>query len=376
MPPAHDLGPFAELADVAAKARALFRSAATADEARRRVRDILRFSPGGEQPVDPRVERTWQADGVAGEEVSWSVGFGPRMHAFLLRPAGVARVLPGVIALHDHGNFKYCGKEKIADGPDGALPIVAAFRSLYYSGRAFANHLAKRGFAVLVPDAFLWGSRRFPVEAMPATEQALAGPIAEALQFNPDNPEVARYHGAAWLHENLIEKYCTLLGTSLAAIIAYEDRVALTYLAGRGDVDSRRLGAIGFSGGGLRAALLGALVETPLARVITGMMCTYEEMLANCVAPHTWMLFPPGWSSAGDLPDLASAAAPAPLLVQYARDDTLFTPAGMKAADAKITRHYDAAGAVSAYRGEFYPGPHRFDAEMQEAAFSWLRANL
>jgi hypothetical protein len=99
-------------------------------------------------------------------------------------------------------------------------------------------------------------------------------------------------------------------------------------------------------------------------------------MLDHGVAPHTWMLFPPGWSVEGDLPDFAAAGAPAPLLVQYALDDTLFTPAGMKAADMHLAKQYEAAGARSSYRGDFYAGPHRFDAEMQEAAFSWLAANM
>ena len=370
------LGPFSDLVEAAAKARPLFGGAATVAGARSRARDVLGFSIGNEQAIEPRVERRWQADGIAGEEVSWSVGFGPRTHAFCLRPAGVERPLPGIVALHDHGNFKYCGKEKIADGPDLPIAAIQSFRETYYSRRAFANRLAGLGFVVLAHDVFLWGSRRFPLAAMPDAERALAGPVAEALQLSPDDPEIGRYHGAAYLHENLVEKYCTLLGTSFAAVLAYEDRVAFNYLRNRGDVAAHRLGAIGFSGGGLRAAMLGAIVEVSLPRVIIGMMSTYDTMLDHGVAPHTWMLFPPGWSSTGDLPDLAAAGAPAPLLVQYALDDALFTPAGMKAADAHLAKQYESGGAPTAYRGEFYPGPHRFDAEMQEAAFLWLVANL
>ena len=35
-------------------------------------------------------------------------------------------------------------------------------------------------------------------------------------------------------------------------------------------------------------------------------------------------------------------------------------------------RLYGEAGAAGAYLGQFYPGPHRFDLEMQEAAFTQL----
>jgi len=106
------------------------------------------------------------------------------------------------------------------------------------------------------------------------------------------------------------------------------------------------------------------------------MMSTYDELIDSCVAPHTWMLFPAGWSSRGDWPDLAACRAPSPLLVQYALDDALFTPAGMRGADKRISAHYRASGAADAYRGEFYPGPHRFDAPMQDDAFAWLKTQL
>ena len=112
------------------------------------------------------------------------------------------------------------------------------------------------------------------------------------------------------------------------------------------------------------------------ACVIVGMMSTYDELIDQCVAPHTWMLFPAGWSRRGDWPDLAASAAPAPLLVQYLLDDAQFTVAGMRGADARMAAHYRSAGSAEAYRGEFYPGPHRFDAPMQESAFSWLKTHL
>ena len=371
------LGPFGDLVAAAKAVRPLFGPALVSQaDARRNAKERLRFTIAGEEPQDIRIGRTWIADGVRGEEISWSVGFGPRTESFVLRPAERGGRLPGVVALHDHGHFKFFGKEKIADGPDGCPAPLAGFRQTYYGGRAYANLLARAGFVVLVHDTFLWGSRKFPLEVMPDRERALAEAAGATLEQDYAGPEIVRYNGAAYLHEHVVSKYCTVLGTSLAAVIAYEDRVALNVLRMRADVEPTRIGCVGLSGGGLRAALLRATSDDLAACVIVGMMSTYEGLLSDCVAPHTWMLFPAGWSEAGDWPDLAASAAPSPLLVQFALDDELFTVDGMRNADSRLGAAYAQAGEKEAYTGEFYPGPHRFDVPMQEAAFTWLRRRL
>jgi dienelactone hydrolase len=159
-------------------------------------------------------------------------------------------------------------------------------------------------------------------------------------------------------------------------VIAHEDRVALNVLRMQTGVEPARIGCVGLSGGGLRAALMRATSDELAACVIAGMMSTYEELLSDCVAPHTWMLFPAGWSEAGDWPDLAASAAPSPLLVQFLLDDELFTLEGMRNADLRLAVAYAQANAPGAYSGEFYLGPHRFDVPMQEAALAWLRSRL
>jgi dienelactone hydrolase len=282
-----------------------------------------------------------------------------------------------VVALHDHGGFKFYGKEKIADGPQDPPEVIEAFREGAYEGRAWANALAKEGFLVLVPDTFLWGSRKFPLETMPPGIQMNAEVIAKRDQsaYRPVN-QVILYNYAAAEHEHLVAKYCNLLGTSLAGVVCREDRIAVNYLLSRPEVDPARVGCAGLSGGGNRAALLQATHSSIRAAVIVGLMSTYVATLDHNVFSHTWMLFPPYLARFGDWPDLAACRAPSPLLVQYDLDDELFTQEGMRAAHDKLTRHYTSAGHPQAYTGQFYPGPHKFDLEMQAAAFGWLKGKL
>ena len=64
--------------------------------------------------------------------------------------------------------------------------------------------------------------------------------------------------------------------------------------------------------------------------------------------------------------------APMPTLVLNNNEDDLYTPEGMKEADAILSAIYTKAGAHDRYRCSFYPGPHKFDAAMQDEAFAWF----
>ncbi len=359
--------------DLVAACRPLYPRARPGKETQRRLREILAFAPGAETPRHVQHGRRWIRDGVAGEEISWSVGYGPRTEAWALRPAGVTGRLPGVLALHDHGGYKFYGKEKIADGPSAPTQTIREFRELCYGGRAFANALARAGYVVLVHDVAPWGSRRFPLAAIPEFDRQIGRLCARQLPAQTwQPPAIATYNQSAIFHEHTLAKYCAVLGVSLPGLIAFEDRVAANYLASRPDVQRGQVGCVGLSGGGMRSVLLQATCDRIGAAVVVGAMCSYTHLLDHNVVCHTWLFFPPGWSRHGDWPDIAACRAPSPLLVQNGRQDALYTLAGMRSADRRIAAHYRDAGKSDHYKCQWYTGPHRFDVPMQRAAFAWL----
>jgi dienelactone hydrolase len=369
------LGIFSDLVDAAHAQQPLFPLARPGPETQQQVRTALGFCNRADTPIDVRVDATWERDGLRGEVLSWSVGYGPRTEAWLIKPVGAVGRLPAVLALHDHGGFKFFGKEKIADGPQPPPAVIRAFRDDCYGGRAYVNALAHAGFAVLVHDTFLWGSRKWRPEDMPVGIAALASAVGR-----PDEDALTArarvYNEAAGLHEHVVAKYCNLLGTGMPGVVCFEDRVALNVLRSRSDVRTEQIGCIGLSGGGNRAALLYATHPGLAAAAIVGLMSTYAGLLDHNVYSHTWMLYPYGLARVMDWPDLAACRAPLPLLVQYDTEDTLFTLAGMRSAHERIADHYAFAGSSDAYVGQFYPGPHKFDVEMQTAAFTWLQHAL
>ena len=365
------LGVYSDWVEAARALQPLCPVAPPGPETQNRFREVLGFCNRAEDVHDVQVEARWERDGVAGEAVSWSVGYGPRTEAWVLKPAGISTPLPGVLALHDHGGFKFYGKEKIADGPQGTARGLQTFRDNHYGSRAYANELAKQGYVVLVHDTFLWGSRRFPLEVM---ELAVGKHEASAGSAAMPN-DIAHYNRTAGPHEHTVSKYCNLLGTSMAGMVCYEDRVATHYLLGRDDVIADRVGCIGLSGGGNRATMLLATHDDIQAAVVVGLMTTYDELLDKDLS-HTWMMFPFNWAKYGDWSDVAACRAPMPLLVQNDLEDDLFTVKGMRDADDRIAGHYASVGRPDAYTCQFYPGPHKFDLEMQADAFAWLKTRL
>ena len=114
------------------------------------------------------VQHKLEFDGLAIEHVQWQLPFGPPTEALVLKPANATGKLPGVVGLHDHGGNKYLGLRKITLMSKDPHPIVTRHQKQYYSGLAWANELARRGYVVLVHDTFTFGSRRVRLADVPA----------------------------------------------------------------------------------------------------------------------------------------------------------------------------------------------------------------
>jgi hypothetical protein len=63
---------------------------------------------------------------------------------------------------------------------------------------------------------------------------------------------------------------------------------------------------------------------------------------------------------------------PAAAMVLNNSQDQLFTLPEMERADRILGEVYKKAGAAEKYKCGFYPGPHKFDADMQRDAFAWF----
>ncbi|MDA0748047.1 MAG: hypothetical protein O2954_16110 [bacterium] len=313
------------------------------------------------------LHRQFTYDGLHVEILSWKLPYGPATEAIFLKPEGAKGPLPGILALHDHGGSKYFGKRKICRTAKDQHPRMAEHQANYYGGMAWANEVARRGYAVLVHDAFPFASRRVLAQDVPDS-------ICTGLtDVDPEKPEqIDAYNQWAGGHESVMAKSLFCAGTTWPGVFLAEDQRALDVLCARPDVDAQQVGCGGLSGGGMRTVFLGGADPRVRCAVCVGMMSTWRDYLLHKSFTHTWMVYVPLLPRAMDYPEILGLRVPLPTMVLNDIDDQLFTMPEMERADRMLATVYQKAGAPERYQCSFYPGPHKFDLEMQKEAFGWL----
>ena len=344
-------------------------------ESRDAVRKLLSYNPP-KIPFDTIIHDEYIKDGLIYRHISYSQNHGPRTEGIFMRPENSeGKKLPGFIGLHDHGGYKYYGKEKITS-PKNEPPVMKDFKDNYYEGRSWASELAKRGYAVFVPDVFLWGSRKISPEDI---SERFIRDWREKLQNNPvDSPEyIDAYNGYANGAEEYIAKSLITAGMTFPGAVVYEDMRAVDFLLTQPDTDEKNIGCAGLSGGGLRTVLLSSMDERIKCSCCVGFMSTSAEIAAYKTYTHTWMMYIPGLSHLMDFSDLYSVHGKKPTMVLYDIDDPLYTVKGQEDADKRLKAIFSKMDASELYSGHFYPGGHKFDIEMQNTAFNffdkWLK---
>ncbi len=230
---------------------------------------------------------------------------------------------------------------------------MEAHQREYYENLAWANEIAKRGYVVLVPDAFPFASRRVMLQDVPAfMRQGLSDKEPETAE------NIKAYNDWAGQHEHIMAKSLFSAGTTWPGVFLAEDLKALDILCARKDVDASRIGCGGLSGGGMRTVFMAGLDPRIKCAVCVGFMTTWKDFIINKSFTHTWMTFVPLLPDELDFPEILGLRAPLPALVLNDQNDGLYTLEEMRRADQILGEVYKKAGAMNQYRCSFYPGPH------------------
>jgi dienelactone hydrolase len=311
--------------------------------ARSKVDELL-CEPADASPFDVEIIDEQDAGGYVQRTILFNLTRHSRVRAVMLVPAGKGP-FPAALLLHDHGAKFDIGKEKLVRPwyDDAKLTSAQAWSAKYFSGRFVGNELAARGYAVLAVDALGWGDR-----------SGLAYDGQQALASNFFN-----------------------LGSSLAGLMAREDTRAAALLATLPEVDRHRIAAVGFSMGAYRAWQVAALSGHISATVAACWMTTLKAMMVpgnnTLRGQSAFYMLHPGLYRHLDIPDVASIAAPKPMLLFDGETDPLFSIAGMNGAYDRMRAVWRSQRADERLYTRIWPGlGHVFVQEMQEDAFAWL----
>lgn len=232
-------------------------------------------------PVEFQRVHVEEADGYTRERIEYRGLEGDRIPAFLFTPTGRA-MRGGVVVFHQHNGEFHFGKSEVAG--DVGDPF-----------QAFGPALARRGLAVLAPDAITFEDRRAAVHGV-----------------EPD------YYD--WLQHYNAMSYRLLEGDLLMRKCLDDAQRALSVLLQATEVDARLVGVAGHSYGGYTALYHAAVDARCRFACISGAVCSFQTRRREGTG-ITLFEAVPGLARQIDTHHVLAAIGPRPTLVVSGTED-------------------------------------------------------
>lgn len=161
-------------------------------------------------------------------------------------------------------------------------------------------------------------------------------------------------------------------GYTPAGVEAWNSLRALDYLETRTEVDRKRIGVTGRSGGGAYSWWVAALDDRPICFVpVAGITDLTNHVVDGCITGHCDCMYQVnrlGW----DYGTLACLAAPRPCLLANSDRDRIFPLDGVVRIHSQMRSVYRRLNAEEKLGLTITEGPHKDTQELQLAAFRWL----
>ena len=281
-----------------------------------------RLDLAGPVPMGFQRGEVISADGFDRERIEYRGLEDDAIPAFLFTPRGRA-TLGGVVVFHQHNGEFHFGKSEVAGDVGDAF-------------QAFGPALARRGIAVLAPDAITFEDRRGAVQGV-----------------QPDDYD--------WLQHYSAMSYRLLDGDTLMRKCLDDAQRALSVLLHATGLDERRVGVAGHSYGGYTTLYHAAVDARCRFACISGAVCSFETRRREATG-ITLFEAVPGLARQMDTHDVLSAIGPRPTMVVSGTQD-------------KYSR--DADQVVARVAGDFVTHlrvdrGHALDQERFDAIVEWI----
>lgn len=290
-------------------------------------------------PAVHRLEEVDKGDYVR-EKFVMRTGPDMQMPVYMLIPKNGIRPLPVVLAFHGHG---YGVKDIVGlweDGQERDIPDG------YH--KDFAVALCRSGFAVAAPEISCFGERQ--------------------TDFSSLNTLIGQEVPTTCTHTSMLAFH---LGFSVVGLRVHDGLRLVDYLETRRDLDTRQLGAMGISGGGMHTFFSTCLDERIKACVVSGYYSTFKDSIF--AMHHCACNFVPGLAEFGEMYDLVGLVAPRPMLVEAGDHDPIFPIAAVRASVEKARKVYKVFEVEDGVVTDYFQGRHQISGRM---AYEFLRRKL
>lgn len=305
---------------------------------RQQVRKLIGGCSGPRSPLNAATHEVKALEGYRRETVRFESRPGFEVFAYLLVPERAAAPSPAILCLPGHGR----GVDSIVGiAPDGSQRPLD--RPDEYQ-KDFALQCVRNGYIALAIEQMSFGHRR----------------DRQARQAGRDASSCTRDSTA------LLQ-----LGETMTGWRVWDAMRSLDYLETRLEVDKRRLGVMGISGGGLTTLFTACLDQRVRAAVVSGYFNTFAGSIL--AVDHCVDNYVPGLLTVTEMPDMAGLVAPRALFAESGTEDPIFPLPTFRAAVRRLQDIYRAFGAPEMFAYEEFPGDHQFHGVQ---AFKFLDAHL
>ncbi len=149
-----------------------------------------------------------------------------------------------------------------------------------------------------------------------------------------------------------------LLGETMVAWRVWDVMRTIDWIETRKELDAKRVGCMGISGGGTITTFASALEPRIQAAMISGYLNTFRDSifsLSHCIDNYV-----PGILNWCEMYDVASLIAPRPLFAESGDKDGIFPVEASRASFERVKKVYEAFGKGALAEHEVFPGEHSF----------------